>query len=151
MLLLLITTTLLTACDKKDDDNKKEESEYLISLTLDELEEKVANKDSFILVITATDCSHCKEYKPILKNVLEEYKITAYEFDQQTLAHQEGDNLVYDQELLGRLKVIANVSGTPTTIFIKDGEETSTTNRIIGSAKREKIITRFKTMGYINE
>ena len=148
LLLLLISFTLLTGC-KKDED-KKTTSDYLVSLTLDELEKKVEDKESFILVITQTDCAHCKEYKPILINVLEEYKITAYEFDQQTLTHEENGNLVYDQEQLGRLKAIANVAGTPTTIFIEKGEEKSTTNRIIGSADRKKIITRFKAMGYID-
>ena len=147
--LVLIYITLLTGCKK--DENKETKSDYLVNLTLDELEKKVADKESFILVITQTDCAHCKQYKPILIDVLEEYKITAYEFDQQTLAHEENGNLVYDQEQLGRLKAIANVSGTPTTIFIEKGEEKSTTNRIIGSAERKKIINRFKSMGYIED
>ena len=137
--LMLIGFTLLTACDKKEEE--KDEYKNLISLSLDELEEKVANKDTFILVITQKDCAHCAEYKPILEKVLEDYDITAYEIDEQEFTEEER----------GRLQAIANVSGTPNTIFITNGEEKSTTNRIVGSAQRSKIISRLKTQGYIKE
>lgn len=124
--------------------NKKEteKEKHLIEITLDELEEKISNKESFILVITATYCSHCAEYKPILSEVLTEYDIVAYYIEQDKL----------DKETeLPKLKEIANISGTPATIFIKNGAEESTSTRLSGNQPKSKIISRLKTMGYIKE
>ena len=42
----------------------------LVELTYNELEKKLNNGDTFILVITQTRCSHCAQYKPVLKEVL---------------------------------------------------------------------------------
>lgn len=123
--------------------NKKKtfEDNHLIELSFSELQEKIANKDSFILVITQTDCPHCAEYKPTLKSVLADYDIIAYEIDETKLNAEE----------FGRLKDIANTSGTPATIFIENGEEKSTSTRIIGAKKRDVIINRLKAMKYINK
>ncbi len=136
--LLLIGITLLTGCDKN---NKDEDNSNLVSITLSELEEKVENKETFILVITQKDCSHCAEYKPVLEKVLKDYNITAYELDEQEFTEEER----------GRLSAIATVSGTPNTVFITEGKEKSTSDRIVGAAQRNKIISRLKAMGYIKE
>ena len=120
---------------------EKKLDEKLVELNFNELEEKLNKKESFILVITQTNCSHCAEYKPVLKQVLADYNITAYEIDETKLSEEDNN----------KLKEIANVSGTPTTIFIENGEEQNTSSRITGSASRNKIINRFKAMGYINE
>lgn len=116
-----------------------EKDKMLIQLKYSELEKKIEKKDSFILVITQKKCSHCAEYKPILKDVLYEYNIKAYEIDQTTLSQTEK----------GKLKDIANISGTPTTVFIHEGAEIATATRIHGSTSKDKIISRFKAMGYI--
>lgn len=121
--------------------SNNEQNEYLIKLKFNELQTKIDNKESFILVITQTTCSHCHEYRPILINVLEEYNIVAYELELDKLTTKER----------GKLNDIANVSGTPTTIFIYDGVEKSTTNRIIGSVAKNKLVSKFKAMGYIKE
>ena len=123
--------------------NKKEASldDKLVLLSYSELTEKIEKKESFILVITQTDCSHCEEYKPVLKQVLFDYDITAYEIDQKKISEEEKNNL----------KNIANISGTPTTVFIVNGEERQTSDRLVGSASRSKIIDRLKAMGYINK
>lgn len=123
--------------------NKKEDEvdSHFIELSIDELEEKINNKDSFILVISQTTCSHCAEYKPILKQVLADYDLTAYYIEEDKLNDTEK----------GRLKAIANTSGTPQTIFIEDGAEVSTSSRMSGTQQRSKIISRFKAMGYISE
>lgn len=123
--------------------NKKEKNEdnHLIELTFDELEEKINNKDSFILLLSQTTCTHCLEYKPILKKVLAEYDIVAYEIEIDKLTQTEK----------AKLKDIANAEGTPNTIFIENGEETNTANRIKGTATESKIKSRLKALGYIQE
>lgn len=119
--------------------NKVNQDKHLVNLSFNDLQEKINNKETFILVITQTTCSHCQEYKPILKKVLANYDIYAYEIEQDTLTQDERKELEH----------IASISGTPTTIFIIDGQEKSTTNRLIGPAEETKIINRFKAMGYI--
>ena len=121
--------------------NKKEQdlSKYLVELSYKELKSKLNKKESFILVITRTDCSHCAVYKPKLKEILKDNNIIAYEIASDKLSTKEK----------AEFNDIANISGTPTTIFIVDGEEATTTNRIIGDVTTEKIINKLKSQGYI--
>lgn len=119
--------------------NENYNDSRLIKLTLEELESMIKNKESFILVITQTDCSHCIAYKPTLVEVLEETSQIAYEIDIQPLAKDEKER-VYN---------IARVSGTPTTVFIEDGEEKDTSYRLIGSVSASKLKERLKETGYI--
>lgn len=112
----------------------------LIDLKYSELQEKIDNKDSFILVVSKTDCEHCIAYKPVLKEVLADHDLTAYEIRIDTLSKEE----------LNSFSQIANITGTPTTIFIVDGEEKSTSHRLIGEADKTKIENRLKALGYIN-
>ena len=119
--------------------NQVNQDKHLIKLSFDDLNDKLNNKDTFILVITQTNCSHCKEYKPNLKKVLADYDIYAYEIEQDTLTSEERK----------KLDKIIEISGTPTTVFIINGVEQTSTNRLIGPADETKLINRFKAMGYI--
>ena len=122
-------------------EKEKIEDNHLIILNFDELQKKVDAKETFILVVTQTTCSHCAEYKPVLKKVLAKYDIYAYEIEDDKLNEEEK----------AKLKDIASISGTPTTVFIVDGEEKSTANRLVGPADQNKLVSRFKAMGYIKE
>ena len=119
----------------------KEEDKHLVELTIDQLEEKLNKKESFILVISQTTCSHCAEYKPRLKKVLAKYDIVGYYIEK---------DLLNEEETI-RLNNIANISGTPATIFIVDGAEGSTATRISGAKSTEAIISRLEAMGYIKK
>ncbi len=121
--------------------NKQQEIEdsYLIELSYQELEQKIQNKESFVLVYTQTTCGHCHEYKPILKRTLAKNKFYAYEIVLDKLAKEDKT----------KINDIANVSGTPTTIFIKDGQEINTSSRLVGIQTEEKLTNKFKYLGYI--
>ena len=119
--------------------NNKNESNNLVEMNTKTFKEKINNKDSFILLITKEGCSHCAEYLPVFINVLEKYNLTAYTLDLADMSDS-------DKEYLAD---IANISGTPTTVFIENGEETTVLNRIVGSASRKTVIDRLKTMKYI--
>lgn len=119
--------------------NNKNESNNLVEMNTKAFKEKINNKDSFILLITKEGCSHCAEYLPVFINVLEKYNLTAYKLDLADMSDS-------DKEYLAD---IANISGTPTTVFIENGEETTVLNRIVGSASRKTVIDRLKTMKYI--
>ena len=132
LFILLICLILITGCEKKTKGK-------LITIDYKELKEKIENKDSFILVVTRTDCSHCAVYIPRLEKVLKDYELTAYQIEVDTWTNEEKDDL----------SDICNVSGTPTTIFIENGEEKNTSSRLVGERTQEQIIKRFKAMGYI--
>lgn len=112
---------------------------YLKQLKYDEVMEKIQNKESFILVVSQTTCSHCKEYKPVFKKILKKNNLTAYYIEYDLLSDEEKKEFV---------KYI-NFDSTPVTVFLKNGEETTTANRIVGSREEEYIIGKLKSNGYI--
>lgn len=111
-----------------------------IELDYKQIKEKIDNKDDFVLVISQTTCPHCASYKPKIKAVALEKKITIYytEF-----------NLLDDKEKV-ELADMLNFSTTPLTVFFKDGKPSNTANRISGDAVKEKIISELKNNGFIN-
>lgn len=112
----------------------------LIEISYKEVMEKIENKDTFILVVSQTECTHCLAYKPKLDKVAKEYNLDVYVIEVDLISEEE------DVEL----KKHFNYDGTPNTIFVKNGEETTGANRIIGSASEKKIIAKLKSNGYID-
>ena len=122
--------------------DKKDLDKHLVEINVKELQEKIDKKETFILVVTKTDCSHCEAFKPVLKDVFKEYDITGYEINIANIA-DEDKNLYTD--------LVQNVAGTPTTLFFKEGEETTVSNRLVGEVKRDKVVSRLKSLGYIQD
>lgn len=116
------------------------EKEYLVEIKYDELLTKLDNKDSFVLLLSQTTCSHCKEFKPRLSSVARKYKLEVYYLETDLL----------DEETFNELKSKFWFSGTPTTIFITDGEEKTAATRINGQTTEEKIINKLKSNGFID-
>ncbi len=131
LIILLIAGLFITGCGNKGN--------HIKEISLDGFKEKMANKESFALYIGNKDCVHCEAYRPVLESVLDEYNITIYHLDNSKLSEKE----------YAEFKTYVNISGTPTIVFITDGEEETTLNRIVGEASKESTIERFKTNGYI--
>ena len=131
LIIIFISIIFIMGCSSKNN--------HIIEINLDNLKEKIANKESFALYIGNENCSHCVSYKPTLESVLDEYNITIYHLDNSKLNKKEK----------AEFKTYINISGTPTVAFITDGEEETTLNRIVGEASKESTIERFKTNGYI--
>ena len=98
----------------------------------------INDKQTFILEVIQTGCSHCEEFSPRLKKILKDNKITAYSINLYNLTSKE------EKEFN---KLTTSVTGTPTVLFFKDGKETS--NRIYGAVSDEKIVEHLKKGGYI--
>ena len=120
---------------------KEEENTLVYEINMQQLEEKINNKDTFILVMTQTGCVHCQSYLPTIKKVSREYGVTFYVLNRAKLSKEE----------YNRLKDIANISGTPSTIFIVDGEEKTALNRLTGSIEKSRLVEKLISEGYINE
>ena len=113
---------------------------YFVKLEFDEVMEKLENKDSFVLVYTQTTCSHCASYKPKVEEVAKEEKIKIYYIEVDLLSSEE------KKEFTSHI----NFSSTPSTVFILDGEEKTSANRINGDASKDKLIKKLKSNGFID-
>lgn len=113
---------------------------YFKELKYDEVIKKIENKEDFVLLVSQTECVHCISYKPKLKKVAKENKVYIYYIDVDLLTDEETDNF----------KKYISFSSTPTTLFLKNGEEVTAANRINGDANKEKIIKKFKSNGFID-
>ena len=112
----------------------------LYELDVNQVKEKIDNKESFILCISATYCSHCKEYKPKLEDISKEYRMDIYYIDFDKYSDEE-QSLFRDY--------VSFDGSTPVTLFIKNGKEETTVNRINGNVSKDKIISKFKSNGFI--
>jgi len=122
--------------------NKYSTRSRLIELNVDDVIEKVNNKESFVLCISRTDCSHCMDYKPKLEKITREYDIEIFYIDIDK----------YEQDDVTEFKKNISFDGsTPVTAFIIDGNETTASNRIFGNSSYDKIIDKLKDTGFINE
>lgn len=116
------------------------EKDKFISLNYNEIINKVNNKDSFVLCVSASDCIHCQDYKPKLKSIANKYNIDIFYTDVDT----------FSEENYERFKTEFSFDGsTPTTIFFNDGEEKTTATRIEGDVSTEKIINKLKKNSFI--
>lgn len=110
-------------------------------ISYEQLKEKLDNKETFVLLLGSDTCSACANYETTMKKVMKDTKIEIFYVNLHTLS-EEDYNKVYSKYV---------VTSTPTTIFIKDGEETTTYNRIVGSADYKTVIDKLKTLGYIGD
>lgn len=113
---------------------------YFNEIKYEEVIKKIDNNESFVLVISQTECSHCNSYKPKIESVANKKKLDIYYIDVDLLSDNE-----YDE-----FKTYISFDGTPATVFIKDGEETSAATRINGDASIEKIEKKLKSNGFID-
>ncbi len=121
--------------------DKMLDKSYLKEIKYNEVKEKIDNKDSFILLLSQTTCSHCMDFKPKLKSVANKYEVTVYYLETDLLSDDEATEL----------KTYFNFKGTPTTVFVINGEEKTAATRIDGDVSEEKILTKFKSNGFIDE
>lgn len=131
LLLVLLVGVIFTGCGKNN----------LKTISFNELSKKLENGESFFFEVVQDGCSHCANFTPKLKEVLNEYDVIGYQLNLTDLTEEnyETFNSMFD------------VDGTPTTIFIVNGKEVSLLQRIDGNVSKEKIISKLKTNKYINE
>lgn len=128
---LVICLLLLTGCQK----------DYMKEISYKEYKELLENKETFILEIMRTDCSACINFKPKITEVANSYKIEVKFINTDHITDDEADTLFSE----------TGVTGTPTVIFYKDGVEETVSSRINGSVSKDRIISKFKTNGFIKE
>jgi len=115
--------------------------EYLEQIDYDQFKGKIEHKDDFVLYVGNKSCSHCKDFEPKLKSVINDYKITVYKIDTATLSTDEYAEFISP---IGEI-------GTPTVLFFYDGAESGTSNRINGDVSKDKVIEKLKANDYIKD
>ena len=112
----------------------------LVAINYKEYKNKINKKDSFILVVSASTCSHCAEYKPKLIKIASKNNINIYYIDYDLESSKDQKEFLDNNKLNG---------STPITLFIKNGKQTSLFDRIEGDVSQETAIEKFKKMGFI--
>lgn len=129
-LVILIGCLFLTGC--KNSLNTVKEIDFST------LQGKIENKETFILEIVQTGCSHCEEFSPRFREILNKYDLTGYSINLSNLTEEERNKL-YE---------ITEVSGTPTVCFFKKGNE-EVMNKIVGAVSNKEIYNKLKDAKYI--
>ena len=129
IIMMVVLSLTLTGCKKSKD---------LIEISYDELREKIENKDSFVLYVGSSECSHCAEYRPILEKVIYKYSLDVYYINLAKLSDSK------KQAVLKK----AEAEGTPTTVDIEKGT-TKTSPRVEGAREYDEIVTFFKDLNML--
>lgn len=131
LFLVIALALITTGCGNK----------YVKEISYKEYHKLLDDKESFILEIMKTDCPYCEKLEPKLKEIANKYEIEIKVINTAHLSKKEVDK-IYDE---------TGISGTPTIIFYKDGVEETTASRINGNVSEEKLISKFKDNGIIEE
>ncbi len=103
--LLLVMAFVLVGCNNAGGKIKQE------NITVNQIEEKIKNKETFAYVVASKTCVHCNE----LKDMLKEYNSnkTIYIFETTTATQDDIKKLIAKYP---------NLNSTPTTFFYANGE-----------------------------
>lgn len=129
LLLTILSLFIFTGCD----------SSNFKSLSYDDLMDKLESKESFFFVVVKDNCSFCQAYEPKMEKILDEYDVVGYYVNISDMSEKEYNDFQSKY----------NVDGTPTTIFIYQGKETSVLLRIDGNQSEETIISALRDNKYI--
>lgn len=119
---------LLTGCGGKE----------MSTVSYDELANKFKEKQSFILYLGSSNCSHCMEFRPTLDKVVSDYNLDVYYLNMAKISENQ-----YKE-----ISKKVNFEGTPSVLEVKNGEAFYT-KRIVGVKDEEATIDYFKSIGAI--
>ncbi len=108
-------------------------------ISVTQFQEKLDAKESFILVIGSDTCSACKSYEPTMQKVMKDTNLEIFYINLHVLSDEDYSK-IYSSYV---------VTSTPTTLFFKDGVETSTYDRIVGAVDYDEVIKKLEKLGYI--
>lgn len=110
-------------------------------ISFSDFNDMVKDKKTFPLVIGSSTCSACSVFKPTMENFIKKYQVEVFYIDLSKLSEEESNSL----------NSIINFKSTPTTVFFKDGLQTSVYYRIVGSESFSNVVDAYKRMGYVGE
>lgn len=100
-----------------------------------EIQKKIDNKESFIAIVTQTTCTYCKEYTPIVADfVKKETKVDVVDV--------VNDKIDDEQARIDFMQKYA-ITGTPTTLFFKNGELKSMVTEVLTLEKLDELYNQY--------
>lgn len=91
----------------------------LSELTYAEYQEKIDNKESFVLIIERASCSHCENFMPVAESFAKEKGLPMYYVDTDTFSEEDWSSFETSNTFLKQKK---GNWGTPTTIVLAGNE-----------------------------
>lgn len=132
--------------EKKDDENKTEQvgsstdntydTSFLTNASLSDINKKIANGESVLIVNASSGCGPCRSFMPIMKSVFTENKIKGFLLDRK-YDEETYNTFVSDNEDLKYA-----LSRTPALIYIKNKKVIFTQ---VGSLDEAKLISLLKS------
>ncbi|MGN1399100.1 MAG: conjugal transfer protein TraF [Erysipelotrichaceae bacterium] len=104
--------------------NKKFTKGEVVTAYADKVLEKLENKESFIVYIGYDDCQSCKEFKPILNQLIENYAITIYYLPTDDKQTQDQLNEI-------QYNYFYRMYWTPTVYIVEDGQVVAIKEQLI--------------------
>lgn len=110
------------------------------TITYNELQKKIENKETFILFVGRESCSACSIYKEILNERANDHKgINFYYIDLDSLSEEE----------INKIDSTYDYSATPTSFIIEKGEMPTSFDKFTGYNIFDNLIEKLKEKGII--
>lgn len=146
IILMLTSLFLITGCGNNSVfknyevvNKSSEKHTTTIELTYDEYETKIKNKDSFVLLMWQTGCSHCISFEPTLNKIISYYNLEIYSINLANITDDE----------YSKIENKTYITGTPTTVVFKDG--VTQTKKLIGDRDTETVLEFLVRYNYLKE
>lgn len=121
----------LTACSQNVNEkpNKKEDQEEItkydrdstsgeiIYITLEEMESKIANKESFPVIFSTTYCLYCRDFHSVFDEYIKTHHVVMYEVILDKENRSEQENLAIIK------KYFPEFTTTPGVFYVEKGKE----------------------------
>ncbi len=110
------------------------------SITYSTFKKNIKNKESMIVEVVQTGCSHCEAFEPKFKEFTSEHNLTYVKLNISNISQEE-----YNE-----LSSTYGIEGTPTVLLIKNGKHLDEF-KIAGDVSKEELTNVFTNAGYIKE
>lgn len=124
------------ATDKKDEITEYERDSTpgeIIYITLEEMETKIANKETFAVMFSTTYCLYCRDFHSVFDEYIKTHHVDMYEviLDNENRTEQENLKIIH--------KYFPEFSTTPGVFFVKKGKEKNYLNLSLSGMNEEVI------------
>lgn len=100
-----------------------------------QLNDKIAAKDTFIVVASQSTCGACKAYEPTVDEFMQK--------DKDTKLYDVVIDKISDDQEKNDFLTKYNITGTPTTLFFKNGELKTMVEGVISLDKLESLANQY--------
>lgn len=115
LLCLLTFSIFLGACSEKANSKAKQELTSYKAIRLEEVVEKIQNKENFYLYVGRPTCHYCAKFSPILEEAITHTQMTVYYLNTDNEVLAEAQNFVAKEE----------IQTVPHLAYYRDGQRQS--------------------------